>query len=229
MSSPGVGQIAALSDALAEACTRTRPERLLVVGCATGNGFEHVDPRVTQRVVGLDVNPGYLDIARERFDGICPGLELICADVERHEFDRGSFDLIFAGLILEYVEPGLLLERMGEWVADRGTCCVVIQLAGEHHAPVSETGFESLCALAPVMRLLTPSELERHAARAGLKITDRREIPLPGRRSFHLAYMKRAHLGADGGLARSAWRGVRGRAAGAGSGEACESKSRRER
>jgi ABC-type sugar transport system substrate-binding protein len=30
------------------------------VGCAAGNGFEHVDPRVTRTVVGIDINPDYL-------------------------------------------------------------------------------------------------------------------------------------------------------------------------
>jgi hypothetical protein len=29
----------------------------VVLGCATGNGFEHIDPLVTRRVVEIDINP----------------------------------------------------------------------------------------------------------------------------------------------------------------------------
>ena len=134
MSSAEVGQLAALGDALGEACARFRPARLLVVGCATGNGFEHVDGRVTRRVVGLDVNLCYLEIARERFGGTCRGLQLVCADASCHEFEPGSFDLIFAGLILEYVRPDHLLERMAAWLAGDGCCCVVIQRPDPHRA-----------------------------------------------------------------------------------------------
>ncbi len=184
-----VGQLAVLGDVLAEAWARSRPARLLVVGCATGNGFEHVDGRVTDRVVGLDVNPRYLEIARERYGGTFSGLELVCADVEKHEFAPGSFDLIFAGLILEYVQADRLLNRMAGWLADEGLCCVVIQLPDERRAPVSETRYESLRGLAPMMRLLTATELERHAVEAGLLVVDRREILLPSGKRFLTTYL----------------------------------------
>jgi SAM-dependent methyltransferase len=179
MSSPQVGQLAALSDALAEACARSRPGRLLVIGCATGNGLERVDSRVTRRVVGIDVNPRYLELAQERLGDSCTGLELVCADVERHEFAPGSFDLIFAGLILEYVRPNRLLDRMADWIADDGRCSVVVQLPDTEHALVSETEFESLRALAPVMQLLTAPEVERLVTNAGMRILDQWKLLLP--------------------------------------------------
>jgi len=189
MSAPEVGQLAALSDALAEALARFRPSSLLVIGCATGNGFERVDPRVTRRVVGLDVNPAYIDIARERFDRRCPGLELLCADVERCGFERGSFDLIFAGLIFEYVRPERLLENMAAWLSTDGAASVVIQLPDDRLAKVSETRFESLRALAPTMRLLTTEELERLANQAGLGVIEGREVLLPNGKKLYSAYL----------------------------------------
>ena len=201
MSSPEVGQFAALSDALAEALERSRPECLLVIGCATGNGLERVDPRVTRRVVGLDVNPEYLNVARQRFDSRLPDLELLCADVESHELESGSFDLIFAGLILEYVRPKRLLERMASWLATDGALCVLIQLPDDGMATVSETPFESLRALAPTMRLLTAEELERLGTEAGLRIVQRQEITLTNGKRFlsaiHTSSRARSATGAD--------------------------------
>jgi SAM-dependent methyltransferase len=192
MSSPDVGQLAALSDALAEACDRSCPARLLVIGCATGNGFERVDSRVTHRVVGLDINPRYLELARRRFSDSCPGLELICADVERHEFARGSFDLIFAGLVLEYVQPDRLLDGMARWMTDDGLCSVVIQLPDADHGMVSDTEFESLRALAPIMQLLTAVEVERHAGKAGMRLVAQREIPLPNGKRLQSVWLRKA-------------------------------------
>lgn len=191
MGAPDVWQLAALGDALAEALARLRPARLLVVGCATGNGLERVDPRVTRRVVGIDVNPAWLEVARRRFDGCCPGLQLVGADVERHEFEGGSFDLIFAGLILEYVKPERLLPRMADWLADGGGIGVVIQLPDDRIGMVSESPYESLRALAPAMRLLTAEELDRRAREAGFEVVGRREIPLPNGKRLYSAYLSR--------------------------------------
>lgn len=191
MGPDGAGQLAVLSGALAEAYGRTRPRRLLVLGCATGNGLEHVRCDVTERVVGVDVNPSYLAVTRERFGASLPGLELVCADVERLELEQGSFDLIFAGLIFEYVEAELLLERIARWLGPEGVCCAVLQLAGDGSVPVSDTGVSSLRSLAPVMRLLTADELARSGRRAGLRVADSREARLPADKRLLIARLER--------------------------------------
>ena len=67
MISPEVGQLQLLSRRFGEALRRYRPASAAILGCATGNGLEHVDPAVTRTVVGLDVNPAHLAVARRRF------------------------------------------------------------------------------------------------------------------------------------------------------------------
>jgi SAM-dependent methyltransferase len=64
-----VGQLAALGTVFRDVYVQTRPGRLAIVGCATGNGIEHVDPNVTSEVIGVDVNAEYLSRARARFGG----------------------------------------------------------------------------------------------------------------------------------------------------------------
>jgi hypothetical protein len=66
----GADQLAPLGRIFAELYGESRPERLAILGCATGNGLEQVDPRITSRVVGVDLHPGYLEVARRRFSGL---------------------------------------------------------------------------------------------------------------------------------------------------------------
>ena len=40
------------------------PASVAILGIAGGNGLEHVDPSVTSRGVGLDLNPQYPDVTR---------------------------------------------------------------------------------------------------------------------------------------------------------------------
>ena len=82
MGPEGVDQLAPLAAIFQEGYLAAQPDRLLVLGCATGNGLEHVNPDVTKRIVGVDVNLQYLGIARQRFFHLGPRLELFCAEAE---------------------------------------------------------------------------------------------------------------------------------------------------
>ena len=64
MSSPEVQQLQALNTLFKKVLDTVRPSSLAVIGCTTGNGFEHIDTRVTKRIVGIDINAAGL----ERFE-----------------------------------------------------------------------------------------------------------------------------------------------------------------
>ena len=191
MGSAGVDQLAALSGAFSEVYGRLRPARVAVLGCATGNGFEHIDVGMTRRLVGVDIHPGYLAVARRRHHRLAGILELQCRSVETCGMGAGSLDLLFAGLLFEYVEPGPLLERIASWLAAGATLVAVLQLPSAATPPVSPTAYESLGALAPVMRLVPPTEFRRIAERAGLTPVLEREIPLRGGKAFHETHLVR--------------------------------------
>lgn len=70
MSSPAVAQLQALNELFAAVLASLRPKSLVVFGCAAGNGFEHIDPCVTERVVGVDINPAYLQALKERSSAV---------------------------------------------------------------------------------------------------------------------------------------------------------------
>jgi SAM-dependent methyltransferase len=167
MASPEVGQLQFLNAVFKEILARQRPESLLVPGCATGNGFEHIDFAVTKRVVAVDINPKYLALLRKRFLNTAQYIETVDQDILVCEFAPASFDLIFAGLIFEYLDAAAALARFRTWLISAGILVAVLQLPDDRLAPVTETPFPSLQALAPVMKLMTSEAFDETAAAHG--------------------------------------------------------------
>lgn len=104
MAMPSVGQAALLAEVLAEAVLDVAARSVAVLGCAGGNGFERLLGTGVERVVGIDINAGYVERARERFSSSLPGLECLVGDIEHDDFAFAPVDLVFAGLIFEYVD-----------------------------------------------------------------------------------------------------------------------------
>jgi SAM-dependent methyltransferase len=181
MGPEGVDQLAPLSAIFQEVYLATQPDRALVLGCATGNGLEHVNPSVTQRVVGVDVNLQYLGVARQRFFHLGPRLELYCTEADKFRAQPGSFDLIHAALLFEYLHPEVLVRKIVEWLADEGTCSVVLQLPGGAGPPAPT---KTLQIIEKAMRLVAPEELTRLFEHYGLSRKRAKTVPLRHGRSF---------------------------------------------
>jgi len=163
-----------------------------VLGCSTGNGFEHIDPGVTQRVVGIDINPDYLDILRQRHGPRLPGLELVCADVLPCHLAAGGFDLIHAALFFEYVEPVEVLPRVAGWLRPGGLLSVVLQFPSPVSKMVSETPYTSLKALESIMRLVDPVAFEELTRACGLATARSWRVDLKLGKQFYVALYQRA-------------------------------------
>src|SRR5579862_3696940 len=117
-----IGQSAVLRDLFSLVYAERRPHRLAVLGCGTGGDLQQVDPTVTEVVVGVDINPDYLEIARGRSSALGPRLHLVCGDVLSAELPPVQFDLVHAALLLEYVDHLSLFRRMYQWLAPDGAC-----------------------------------------------------------------------------------------------------------
>ncbi len=189
MGPQGVDQLGPLSALFEEVYAATQPDRLLVLGCATGNGLEHVNPAVTKRIVGVDVNLQYLGVARQRFIGLGARLELYCGEAERFRSAPASFDLVHAALLLEYLHPEPLVRRIAEWLAPQGTCSVVLQLPGGA-GPDAPT--KTMQIIQKAMRLVPPDELTRLFEHYGLPRKRARTVPLRYGKSFWVAQFGRA-------------------------------------
>lgn len=194
MGSDGAGQLAPLSELFGRHCRLTDPARVAVLGCAAGNGFEQVDPGRIERLVGIDLQAGYLREARRRFARWGARLQLICARAELCPLRAGSLDLVSAGLIFEYCDPARLVARAAEIIASGGHLSVALQLPSRAGAPVvSATERHSLRELTAIMRLVPPDRLGELLRERGLTLVESEEIPLPFGKAFHAGlYRKEA-------------------------------------
>ena len=178
-----VGQHQALNAIFAACYEKLQPARLLVLGCSTGNGFEHIDPSVTAHVAAVDINPHYLVDVTMRYTRRLSGLEISCRDLAADGLPDGEFDQVHCALIFEYLDPGQLLQAIAAQLAPGGTVTAVLQVPGAH-PNVSATEYPSLNQLEPVMQLITPAGFCELARPAGLACTQQRGHELPNGKRF---------------------------------------------
>jgi hypothetical protein len=187
MSAPQVRQLGALSDLFAEAIALRHPASIAVLGVAGGNGLERIDAKAVRRVLGLDLNPLYLDAVRQRYPDL-PGLELHCIDLAEETVHIEPVQLVHAALVFEHAGVARALESATSLVAAGGALSVVLQLPGDAGQEVGRGGFASIQKLASHFSLIDPAAL-----RASLE-----------ERSFQLIYETRKALPA----AKEFWMGI---------------------
>lgn len=190
MSSRLVGQLPVLNGIMKSVLEEYRPGSLLVLGCATGNGFEHVDPRITRTVTGVDINQEYLDILRHRYADESYELKLVCSDLSACSFEPVSFDHVHGALIFEYVPPESILPRSKEWLKPDGVLSVVLQLSSPESPEVTETSYQSLNALDSIMRLIDPAVFEKTARGFGLNRTRSYQQELQQGKKFDVSFYR---------------------------------------
>src|ERR1017187_10517833 len=186
MALPNVGQAQLLSDVFAGALSKYAPRSVAVLGCAGGNGLDRISSKVTERVVGVDLNPDYVLHARTRFKHRLPLLELLVGDVQTAEFAFAPVEMVFAGLLLEYVDAEAVLARIRAMLCPGGTLLTVVQLPRTGIAEITPSPFASLGALAPLMRLVPPALLRQLAAAHGYRETEAQTVEAAGGKAFRV-------------------------------------------
>jgi SAM-dependent methyltransferase len=159
MSLPAVGQAQMIAEQLDRALDRWSPRSVAVVGCAGGNGLDRLMGRPIERVVAVDLNPQYIERARDRHAKRLPGLELVCADVQSESVAYGPVDFTYAALLFEYVDLQATLKTLKRNSRPGAVLTAVLQLAHSSMHSVSPSPYKSLGALAGVMTLVPPEEL----------------------------------------------------------------------
>jgi hypothetical protein len=192
MSAPGIGQLAVLADLFGVALRFRRPASVAVLGIAGGNGLDRIDSRVTTRIVGLDVNPAYLDAVRRRYSGL-PGLELYCVDLAQDAIELPPVQPVHAGLVFEHAGTGLCLENTLSLVASGGALSVVLQLPGDGVEDVSPSVVASMQALKPHFSPIDPRWLTETLIARGFEPPYQYHRALPGGKTFWTGVFARCH------------------------------------
>jgi hypothetical protein len=115
-----------------------------------------------------------------------PGLELVAGDIQTDAVAFAPVELIFAALVLEYVDVPATLRRLRSLLTPGGLLCTVVQLPCPAAPPVSRSPFQSLQTLVPLMRLVPPDDLRDLAAAAGFRETGRDLRESPGGKQFQV-------------------------------------------
>lgn len=191
MSLPEVAQAQAINKLFASALKEYAPESLAVVGCTTGNGFEHIDTLKTRRVVGIDINPEYLAILKNRFAAKIPGLEVVESDISETSFRIEPVSMVFAALVFEYLNVWHALQNIERCMAAGATLVAILQLPCVESAPVTATQYKSLELLAPIMRLVSPDEFSDITADIGLRVLRKDKVSLKSGKAFFVGYYRK--------------------------------------
>ncbi len=186
MALPYIAQAQLLSDVFADALNKFSPPSVAVLGCAGGNGFDRISPLMTKRVVGVDLNPAYLQEAHRRFKDRIPDLELIAGDIQTDIFDFLPVDLVFAGLLFEYVDVAAALARIWLMLSAGGKLVTVVQLPNRAIPEVTPSPFTSLRTLSAAIHLVPPENLERLATQQGYRQIDANLLESAGGKAFQV-------------------------------------------
>ena len=193
MAAPEVGQLQALNLLFKTTLERYRPHSVAVLGCCTGNGFEHIDGAVTRRVLGIDINGAYLDVLRERHSSKIDGLEIFQHDIAQAPVPAPPVDLLFGALVFEYLPIAEAWRNLRALVRRDGILIAALQMPSDHSSTITETGYESLKKLAPIMNLVDPEEFGHFAGENGFRELRADDIPLKqGKRLFVGYYVNSA-------------------------------------
>ena len=198
MSSPDVDQYGVLNRLLRDALAAVRPRTLLVLGCAAGNGLEHVDSGVTSRVVAVDINRRYLEKLAGRFPDPGFDLQVQCADLENCQWPPAMFDLVHAALVFEYVDWPTVLSPVASALRPAGVLSVVLQRPSPGKPAVTPTSFASLRSLEFDLRFVDPDALAARAASHGLSPESQRTQLLPSGKAFEVLRFRKDVCDADG-------------------------------
>ena len=163
-----------------------RPQSVAIAGCAGGNGIVRIATMGVNRIAGIDVNAEYLAAVHRRLGSWMPGLELHLADIQTGVPDCAPVELVFAGLILEYVEVAATLQVLRALCAPGGALVIVLQRSSDTKPAVSKSPYTSLQALASVLQLRDPDAVTAAALLAGFSEHSRRCEVLESGKAFEI-------------------------------------------
>lgn len=178
-----VGQAQILSKLTDHFLKEYKPANFALIGCATGNGLEYIDNDITKNVYAVDINPDFLYQTRMRFENDIKNLTTYCIDLQNDKLCLSNIDLVFCGLILEYVEPLKFLKNISEIINKYGKIVIVNQK--NRQTPfVTKTKYKTLESLAEIAMEVNEKNIEDICKSLNLKMIHRDEIYLNNNKSF---------------------------------------------
>ena len=193
MALPTVRQAEMLADELEFAVRQHSPKSIALLGCAGGNGLDRLVGTGVERVVGIDINPAYVEAVRSRFRSRIPGLELYVADIQCALPELAPVDLLFAALIFEYIDVAMTMSSLQTLCTPGGALVIILQAASSSLEAVSPSPYKSIRLLAPAMRLLDQADVQNQAIAAGFSLASCRVVNVQSGKRFIVLSFRTEH------------------------------------
>lgn len=103
MSSDSVYQLQAMNQMMKEQFYSYPVNSAMILGIAGGNGLEHIDKQVFDKVYGVDINQSYLKECVNRYSELQDIFETICTDLVKDTSGLPYAELLVANLLIEYI------------------------------------------------------------------------------------------------------------------------------
>ena len=178
-----VGQLQLLNDLTKKYLGPIKPNTVLILGVAGGNGLEHIDNSITRKVIGIDINEKYLEETGKRYKELLPELQLLTMDLSDNENEIAKADLIWSALILEYVNIEMCFKFISRNIKNNGHLIVTIQ-SNNGALSVGRSGIESVKSVELIFRLVEPDDLKIVAEKFGFLKVSEEENFLPDKKSL---------------------------------------------
>ena len=191
MNSPSVNQLSFICDCFRDALSAHTPTDVAVIGCGTGNGLAHIDPAMTKRTTVIDINTGFLEVLRSRYADKISGLDVRCEDLVECDLPQNSYQLVFAGLVFEFLDADALLNKVSGWLAKGGALKVILQLPNEALPTVSNSGYDSLRRINPIANLVDVPKFCHTCQKLNLEQVESNTVTLPSGKSFFVGTFKK--------------------------------------
>lgn len=173
-----------LSRVFSTAIEKYSSKTVAILGCAGGNGLEEISNSNVDRVVCVDINPAYIGVAKERFASKFRQSEFLCADILSSSFSFEPVDLIFAGLIFEYVDYNIALANISKVISQPGTLVVVLQLPSKSISEISPSEYTSLNKLSEIFKFVSPYGFQEAAKLHQFEVIESKLTTLESGKSF---------------------------------------------
>ncbi|MHB1050875.1 MAG: class I SAM-dependent methyltransferase, partial [Bacteroidota bacterium] len=183
MSDPSVGQSKVLAQIFRDQITAFTPAVVTIFGIGAGDGLDVLDPSVTKKVTGIDVNGEYLNLCAERYSSRGYRLHLIETDVNTGFITMSPSDMVIANLFLEYVEREKF-HSVIRHCAHAGTIISVTIQQNNGESFVSQTKIPTLNGLARYHRDVDKEDLIASMNANGCMLLGVKKYGLPGKKEF---------------------------------------------
>lgn len=103
MSLESVKQLQAMNAIMKKQFNMYPAKKVMILGVAGGNGLEHINSNLFDKVYAVDINKNYLNTVSERYSNISDILECLCLDLTTQPTLLPEADYVIANLLIEYI------------------------------------------------------------------------------------------------------------------------------